>query len=423
MSSLSEQLKAATGGLHAEMEGLPFFRALADGSLPLDSYINQLRAFAVVFAALERSAAAAEDASVREFSAPLEGRYALLLQDLEALSDLLPADVAPAAQLSLQLAHAVRQIGLEQPRLLAGQLYALGGTMLGNRVHLDDVRRILLGAARGSAFYAGFGRGVDEVWRTLTARLNLLASDEAEQQAIVQGAQETFRVLIAVHAALYPLPPPEGRRLTATALNPEAGQHPIPDDLREVRAALAAGRRCRAEFPYFEARYGERGRRYTSSDVAWLATLPQLETAGVVQQATWLADLLARLGMPRILLERQLELLREELTAQVPERRDQYGRLGAAVEALKLARLSRLSQVQFDALARQLEDTLAPHACGLSNLGVLVASSLADEACGIEESARALQGWLSGPGSFPAGMAAAVEQAFGQARARLSEGS
>ena len=41
MSSLTDQLKIGTAGLHAEMEALPFFRALADGSLPLDSYLSR----------------------------------------------------------------------------------------------------------------------------------------------------------------------------------------------------------------------------------------------------------------------------------------------------------------------------------------------------------------------------------------------
>ena len=432
MSSLSVQLKTATQSLHAEMESLPFFRALADGSLPMDSYLNQLRAFAVVFASLERSAAAAADASVRDLSAPLQGRYLLLLQDLEVFSDLLLAGIAPAVQRSLNLAHAIRLCAAERPRILVGHLYALGGTMLGNRVHLGDVRRVLQGVVReqargrenvqGDAFYTGFGERTDEAWHTLSALLDHLDVEDEERLLIVTTAQQSFRELIAIHAALFPLPPPEERKLAATALNPEAGSHPIPDDLREVRAALAAGRLCRAEFPYFDARYGERGKRYTSSDVAWLATLPQLETAGIIQQATWLADLLARLGMPRILLERQLELLMEELTAAVPERRERYERLEAGVEALRLARLSRLSGQQFAELASQVERSLASRDPGVANLGVLIVSSLTDEACGIEESAQALETWLAQSGSFPAGMSGAVKEAFSQVRARLKVG-
>ena len=416
MSSLSERLKTATGTLHAEMEGLPFFRALADGTLPLDSYLCQLRAFAVILASLEGAAGMAGEGPVRDLAAPLAGRYALLLRDLEAFSDLLIPDIAPALRLSLRLAQLVRQQALENPLLLVGQLYALGGTVLGNRVHLDDVRRVLKEKGRGDAFYSGFGERTDGLWHTVTALLDHFAAAEEERLLIVRTAEDTFRELIALHAALFPLPPPGERRLAATALNPEAGNHPLPEDPREVRAALVAGRRCRAEFPYFEARYGERGRRYTSSDVAWLATLPQLESAGVFQQASWLADLLARLGMPRILMERQLELLREELSAAVPERADQYGRLGEAVQVLRLARLSHLPEPRFGELSSRVESLLAPCNAGVVNLGALIVSSLADEACGMKESAAALEGWLSGSGTFPAGMAAAAREAFRMVR-------
>jgi heme oxygenase len=420
MASLNEQLRMATRNQHAELEALPFFKALADGSLPIDSYLNQLRAFAVLFSTLERSAATVEDDSVGNMLHALDGRYAQLLQDLDVFGDLLLPDILPAATLSLELAHAVRQAVTENPRLLVGHLYALGGTILGNRVHLPDVCRLLDTHGEGGAFYAGFGDRTDEVWHGLVVLLDAFAAGEEEQRLIVETAQETFRGLIAIHAVLYPLPGAQGRRLTATALNPEAGSHPIPDDMREVSAALAAGIRCREEFPYFDARYGERGRRYTSSDVAWLATLCQLESDGIVHQVTWLADLLARRGMPRILLERQLELLIEELVIKVPERRTQYEKLWLGVEALRRDRLSHLSEQQFTDLAIEMETRLAPYNPKVPNLGVLIVSSLADEKCGIQESAASLETWLTGPGTFPSGMIAAVREALVKTRARLT---
>ena len=419
MPKLCEQLRSATRNLHAEMEALPYFKALADGSLPIDSYINQLRAFAILFATLERSAAEAADGSVRNMVAPVEGRFSLLLKDLDVFADLLMADIAPAVDQSLELAHAIRQLGTENPRGLVGHLYVLGGTMLGHRAHLPDVRRVLNSQGLGDTFYDGFGERTDEVWQTLATLFDAFDANDEEQLLIVKTAQETFRGLIAIHAALYPLPSPEERKLTATALNPEAGRHSVPDDFREVRAALAAGKRCREEFPYFDARYGERGRRFTSSDVAWLATLCQLEADGIVGQVTWLADLLARLGMPRILLERQLELLIEELIATIPERRSQYERLETGVEVLRQARLSHLSAEQFTELSSEVETWLAPYNSSVPNLGVLVVSALADEKCGIQDSATSLETWLTASSTFSPEMIAAVKESFGRIRERI----
>ena len=330
------------------------------------------------------------------------------------------ADIVPAVTPSLELAHAICQLGTENPRWQIGHLYALGGTILGNRVHLPDVRRILNGQGQGDAFYTGFGERTDEIWLALTTLLDAFDATDEEQRQIVKTAQVTFRRLIAIHAELYPLPPLQERKLTATALNPEAGRHPIPDDIREVRAAMAAGSRCREEFPYFDARYGERGRRYTSSDAAWLATLSQLETGGIIQQVTWLADLLARLGLPRILLERQLELLIQELVSTIPERRAEYERLGSGIEVLRQARLPHLTEQQFSDLSNEVESLLAPYNSGVSNLGVLVVSALTDESCGFQESAASMETWLTGPGIFPSGMIVAVKETFSLARARLA---
>lgn len=419
MNPLIGELKAATADLHTRMERLPFFPALADGSLPLDSYVNQMRAFAVVFGSLERTVESLEDAVVKDLQSSLNGRYRQLLQDLEVFADRGFPDVVPAVQAALELAHAVRQLGADRSRALVGYIYTFGGTLLGNRVHLADVRRLLQGSAAGDAFYAGFAAGTDEAWRNFATLANALAVSAEERRAIIAAAQDAFAKLTTIHVALYPLPEPGERRFAATSLNPEAGNHPIPQNPLEIRAALTAGRRCREEFPYFDARYGERGRRYTSSDAAWLATLVDLDNAGLAGQVVWLGDFLARLGMPRILLERQLELLVEELVAGNPEQRVRYEKLQAGIDALRQAREIHFSEAVFRELAAEAEARLAGGPPGIANLGVLIVSAVADERSGIPESAAKLAAWLLETGRLPAGMATAIDEVFGRIRARL----
>ncbi len=75
---------------------------------------------------------------------------------------------------------------------------------------------------------------------------------------------------------------------TAGMLNPEAGDHAVPGDAMEIEAAVAAARRCREEFPYFDERYQERGRSFAKSDVAWLVTLTELPEAQLISQVEWL---------------------------------------------------------------------------------------------------------------------------------------
>lgn len=57
---------------------------------------------------------------------------------------------------------------------------------------------------------------------------------------------------------------------TASMLNPEAGNHAVPDNVGELQAAVIAAEKCRGEFPYFNERYQERGGNFAKSEL----TLP-----------------------------------------------------------------------------------------------------------------------------------------------------
>src|SRR4051812_16513914 len=104
-----------------------------------------------------------------------------------------------------------------------------------------------------------------------------------------------------------------GSRPAVAALNPEAGNHAVTTDPRELGAAIRVGERTRERFVYYERRYGERGRRFTHSDSAWIVTLAGNPPAVVERQLRWLGSLLAARGMPRWLLEVHLEGLHAQL--------------------------------------------------------------------------------------------------------------
>ncbi len=398
MSRLSQQLRDATLDLHRELEQQAFFAALADGTLPLDSYVNQLRCFAILFSTLERTMDSVDDVAVKDVQRAFNGRFRHLLDDLDLFSAELFADIDSAVDTSLEIAQTIREAGVDNPRLLLGHIYTLGGTIMGNRVHLADVRKILGDKPGGDAFYRAFETHTDEVWQTVVTLMDNVPLEVGERQQILEVARGHFERLVKVHAALYPLPPAAERRLKVTSLNPEAGNHPIPKDPEEIRVALVAGQRCRQEFPYFDLRYGDRGRRFTSSDVAWLVTLCDLEADGVAQQVMWLADLLARLGMPKYLLERQLVILVEELVSRLPTRRPAYQKLNAGVAALRDKRLAICSETQFTELSAQIEERLGSEQGGFANIGVLIVAALIDERSGFAEAAAGIEAWLSARG-------------------------
>src|SRR3954452_4196864 len=106
---------------------------------------------------------------------------------------------------------------------------------------------------------------------------------------------------------------------SASSLNPSAGHHVVTADPRELAACERAGDRSWSTWTYYAHRYGERGRQFTRSDSAWIATLGGQTAAMVEQQIRWLGTVLAARGMPRLLLEDHLRILHEELLASVPE--------------------------------------------------------------------------------------------------------
>jgi hypothetical protein len=259
----------------------------------------------------------------------------------------------------------------------------------------------------------------------LTEIESSLTSDAELTEAIV-GAKHALEWLETIRDAIATGRLDDG---LAGALNREAGTHAIARDLREVHAALLAGERSREAWSYYEARYGERGLRFTRSDSAWLVTLwretPELAT----QQITWLGRVLAARGMPRFLLECHLEVLHDQLTAFVPERATAYDALRRIVAELANERRTLLSDAESNALAREFvvgdttADTTVKHHVPPLEAGKLIVAAALDEASGIPGAVQSLCHWLEDPARFPTAWRDAVARTLQATRAALSRSS
>lgn len=203
-------------------------------------------------------------------------------------------------------------------------------------------------------------------------------------------------------------------------LNFEAGTHAVPDDPRELAAALRAGERSWARFPYYAARYGDRGRRFTRSDSAWLATLAGYDVAVVEQRVLWLGVVLAARGMPQWLLELHLEVLHDALCAELPARRDDYATLLAGARALRTLRETYLGVGTLVAHTNSFAARVGPEwNARLPETGGLIAAAVADEAAGIARAVTSLVSWLTEPSRFQAPWIAAVEETLKEARMQV----
>lgn len=203
-------------------------------------------------------------------------------------------------------------------------------------------------------------------------------------------------------------------------LNPEAGNHPMCHDPRELQAALRAGRMSWRRFPYYEARYGGRGLQFARSDSAWLVALAELHAATVNEQIAWLGRVLASRGMPQWLLELHLGVLYTELVAAVPERTEIYCSLLGAATMLREQRRKYLD----DAALAELTAAFALQVGAeweekLPETGALLASAVADEAAGIMQAVPSIASWMTEPQRFPSIWIASVNRTLGRARAHV----
>jgi hypothetical protein len=207
----------------------------------------------------------------------------------------------------------------------------------------------------------------------------------------------------------------------ASLINPHAGSHPVTTDPREVAASVAAGERSWREFPYYPARYGERGRLFGHSDSAWLSLIANKEQPQVNAEVRWLGELLSSRGMPQWLLERHLAFLHEELAAAAPENGAVYDRLLKAAAMLRDQRRAQLPERDFLAISRAFHRRVGTElSAPLPHMGELLASAVADEAAGVTQAVPMLESWATDPSRFPAEWIAAVRDTIQAARERVS---
>lgn len=415
--TLMEEIRATTFKVHAGMQGAPYFEALAACRLPLESYVGQLRALAVIHGVLEETLASCADPRVASVWQDDMRKVPLLQQDLRYFEPRTVADLKEAVEAAIAVDTHVRLRSLEQPLSLLGYVYVLEGSTLGAEVVKPLVARAFLLSGDGGLSYLGsYGPAVRARWAQFQQRMNALELSPAERSQIAETASDLFKRLEAVFLALYPFAP-ESKTFLVTSINPEAGRHAVPVDEREVHAALKAGDICWERFPYYEHRYGERGRRFARSDAAWQATLYRYEPAQILQQVQWLGRVLAGRGMPTVLLQIQLEILVDALADAVPGNKAQYEKLLLAAADLETSRRRRLSDEQLRAIAADFDRAVGPEwTARFPHTGTLLGCAVADELEGSDGAVTSLRPWMTDSARFPASWIAAVDAALAQAR-------
>ena len=417
--TLMEELKAATQPAHRRLETAPFFSALAACQLPLESYVGQLRALAVIHSVLEQALASCSDPRIGSVWNCEMRKLPLLQNDLRFFEPRTVADVKEGVDATLKAVEQLRLLSVERPLALLACVYVLEGSTLGATVLRPLIARaFLLSGEEGLAYLHNYGTEVQARWAQFQQRMNQLSLSAEERGQIVKAAVAFFQQLDSVFWALYPFRP-DSQSYLVTSINPEAGRHAVPADSREVQAAIRAGDVCWERYPYYEQRYGERGRRFARSDAAWQATLYHFKPAHISQQVRWLGCVLAGRGMPTFLLADQLEILVEELAAAIPEKRSVYEKLLPAAAELRESRRRHLTDAQIQAIATGFDRAVGPEwSARFPHTGTLLGCAVADELEGSELAVDSLRLWMTDATRFPAAWIAAVEATLARARAQ-----
>ena len=268
----------------------------------------------------------------------------------------------------------------------------------------------------GISYFKAFNEEYKQFWKGFTEMLNTGIAGKQEKEDVLTSAKEIFIDLIGIYESLNPFDEKDLKN-HITSLNPEAGNFPISTNPLEIEAAINAGQKCWYEFPYYEQRYGERGKRFTVSDSVWLINLCELSQDLANRQVNWLANYLAHIGMPTFTMEIQLKYMYEELVKNIPKNEAKYKKLLLASEMLKNQRNSQIDVALFEksnSAFTQLCNDLKISGHNMKNTGKLITSSIADHRNGIGETETDFKTWISNPDLFSASWIQAIEKTYSE---------
>jgi len=421
-ANATQALRIATRDLHSRIEATPFAKSILDKTLHLDAYVGYVRVLTVIHAALERRLDACDHPQVTRVWSDDLRRLPELLADNDVFRwDLIP-EALKANQAALRAASHILLLSKDDPVAMLGCLYVLAGSSKGAAILYPLISRNLgLSPGRGLSYLTRHGEQGAADWDRAAAILDEAVPDPGQIQTMTDAALMLIECIAEAFEALCPLNR-EAMRYVVTAFNPEAGNHPVPQDKRDLLAVFRASERCLAEYPYFLYRFGTRGRRFADTDGAWLATLPDLGAEPLQAQADWLGRVLSSRGMPRLLLARHLEILAEELAWARPDQAERSALLQQAARRIRSVLEDRLPKLLLRKQVEKLQLACGrPEDFACVEAVDLLASAAMDEAEGLEGSTQSLMAWLADPGRNPAAWIQTVQDILAVLRSTLAD--
>ena len=350
--SFMARLKSETQQLHSSLDDQPFYQAIKEQNLPLRSYVCFLRAMAVAHAVFEYELSLSNNPILKQVWNNKMCRLNRLEQDLSYFDKEPIADIVEANEHALNFAGKIRLWCSPKSLELLGCIYVFLGSSLGAEILRPQIARLYKLDDQGLSYLSWLDRDTKDLWLEFKRKMNALDIPEQQRKTIVTSARETFQGVIKIVTSVYPITESDTVYLAST-INPEAGVHPVTNDPLELLAAIEAGETTWQTFPYLEERYGDRGKRFTRSDSAWLVTLANQSQEDVNEEIEWLGRVLASRGMPQHILETHLENLYDSLVRIIPARKSHYEKLKNAAKMLHDKRRQHIIDPDFKSLVQE----------------------------------------------------------------------
>lgn len=197
--SILNELRQATGPIHARIETLPVCQALLSGTVDHATYVCLLRPLYHLHAALEARLAACSEMNGVWPATP--SRAAALARDLRVFG----TDAGPMPNLVQEWESALQL--LEQPAAWGGAGYVLEGSRMGSRVLVRPIATALgldLRLGKGLDYHLDAGDDPAGNWRGVLAALERLATSPTARHALIRAAVLTFETMYTLHESVKP---------------------------------------------------------------------------------------------------------------------------------------------------------------------------------------------------------------------------
>jgi len=404
----SERLREATRSRHDAIEELAFFRRLRNHELPRQSVISYLRGLGIVHATLETSLVRCAGDSFGPWKKDHHAHGEELRATLAAAEAAGVPDIPRAIDAAIRIADHI--IGHAQhASTLLGHLYVLEGSQRGGQVLRRHFAAALELSDEQVVYFPGDTQRIEQRWATFKQELDDMALSDDDEHRLIEAAKTAFDGIAELAMAAFPFEPAELRH-RVTAINPEAGRHAMPQSDTEIARALRCAAAAWKRYPYLEARYGERGRRFTQSDSCWLVSLYDMDEAVVVKSLRWLRGVLAGRGLPSCILVSHLQVIDEDIRRDDAQRAGQARGFRTVINHFQAECDIYLPPAVGRDLTERWQQTLdacaGPHT---ANAAELLIAARVDTAIGMAEAWKNTAAWFRDPARFSSEWIAAVE--------------